>query len=91
VFHRPTVGKAKCLAKTEREIGVLLKECSAKDGKRLSFLLELTSDTRHVDFQLQLDHADDDFKQVLKPELVVHTQMVASLQPCGCSSWIHLD
>ncbi|KAJ7832481.1 hypothetical protein B0H13DRAFT_1914978 [Mycena leptocephala] len=38
----PTVGKAKCLAKTEREI----------------------------DFQLQLDHADEDLKQVSKPELV---------------------
>jgi hypothetical protein len=85
VFHRPTVGKAKCLAKTEREIGVLLKECSAKDGKRLSFLLELTSDTGHVDFQLQLDHADEDLKQVSKPELVVRMSTVERIEAAAVS------
>lgn len=64
---------------------MLLKECSAKDGKRLSFLLELTSDTGHVDFQLQLDHADDDFKQVLKPELVVRISTVERIEAVAVS------
>ncbi|KAF8217958.1 hypothetical protein K438DRAFT_1747202 [Mycena galopus ATCC 62051] len=54
VFHKPTVGKHKCLAKTTRELSVLLKECSVKG-----------------DFQLELDHADDNLTQASKPELVV--------------------
>ncbi|KAF8167016.1 hypothetical protein K438DRAFT_1774760 [Mycena galopus ATCC 62051] len=50
VFHKPTVGKHKCLAKTTRKISVLLKECN---------------------FQLELDHADENLTQTSKPELVV--------------------
>ncbi|KAF8189214.1 hypothetical protein K438DRAFT_2019113 [Mycena galopus ATCC 62051] len=49
MFHKPTVGKHKCLAKTTREISVLLKESSVKGGL--------------VDFQLELYHADEHLTQ----------------------------